>query len=195
MAFFIERGDSMATCGPNESGNMETLHLSPIGVVRSDLKTPMPAPDQSNQSLNERMATIRAYRQRVATVVCDLVIDPQWEDLLDGIEAFSHILVLYWPHLVDPARRRVRKIHPMGRSDLPLQGILATCSPARPNPVLVSAVPLVARQANVLTVKRLEAVDGSPIIDVKPYSRGYMQVDDLKQPPWLERIQRELENQ
>ena len=185
----------MVPCGPSESGNMEPLHLSPIGVVRSDLKTPMPAPDPSNPSLRERMATIRAYRQRVANVVCDLVIDPQWEELLDGIAEFSHILVLYWPHLVDPARRRVRKIHPMGRSDLPLQGILATCSPTRPNPVLVSAVPLVARQANVLTVKRLEAVDGSPIIDVKPYSKGYMEVDDLKQPPWLERIQRELENQ
>jgi tRNA (Thr-GGU) A37 N-methylase len=76
---------------------------------------------------------------------------------------------------------------------MPRQGIFATCSPARPNPVLVSAVPLVARNGNVLTVKGLEAVDGSPIIDVKPYSKSYLKVDGLKMPAWMEQLYREME--
>jgi tRNA-Thr(GGU) m(6)t(6)A37 methyltransferase TsaA len=95
------------------------------------------------------------------------------------LKGFSHILVLYCPHLIDPERRKLRKVHPMGSKDLPRQGIFATCSPARPNPVLVSAVPLVARIKNVLQVRGFEAVDGSPIIDVKPHSKSYLQMENL----------------
>ena len=167
--------------------------LQPVGVVRSAIKTPMLSAGESDLSLNARMEKINAYHRQVEDCICELVIDPRWEELLDGIEGFSHVLVLYWPHLIDPVRRNLRKVHPMGRKDLPMQGIFATCSPARPNPVLVSAVPLVARTANVLTVKGLEAVDGSPIIDVKPYSKSYLTVEKLKMPEWMEQIHRELE--
>ena len=96
-------------------------------------------------------------------------------------------------HLIDPAKRSLRKVHPMGRKDLPAQGIFATCSPIRPNPVLVSAVALMARKNNVLEVKGLEAVDGSPIIDLKPYSKSYLKVENLVVPPWMEQLYKELE--
>ncbi len=172
---------------------MPAMTLAPVGVVRSPIKTPMLTAGEADLSLNERMDKIKAYHRRVDETVCELVVDPTWEELLDGIEAFSHILVLYWPHLIEPERRALRKIHPMGRKDLPLQGIFATCSPARPNPVLVSAVPLVAREKNVLKVRGFEAVDGSPIIDIKPYSRSYLQVENLSVPAWMEQIHRELE--
>lgn len=170
------------------------MQLSAIGVVRSDIKTPMLSADEADLSLAERMENLKAYHRQIKSASCELVIDPQWEELLDGIDGFSHILVLYWPHLLDPARRNLRKVHPMGRKDLPQQGIFATCSPARPNPVLVSAVSLVARRGNVLEVKGFEAVDGSPIIDVKPYSKSYLEVKDLKMPPWMEQIHREFES-
>jgi tRNA (adenine37-N6)-methyltransferase len=167
--------------------------LRPLGVVRSEIKTPMLSAGEFGLSLELRMEKIKAHHRQVEECICELVIDPKWEELLEGIEGFSHVLVLYWPHLIDPVRRKLRKVHPMGRKDLPMQGIFATCSPARPNPVLVSAVPLVARTGNVLTVKGLEAVDGSPIIDVKPYSKSYLTVDELKMPDWMEKIYRELE--
>jgi len=169
------------------------MTLQPMGVVRSEIKKPMLAAGESGLSLEMRMEKVKAHHREVEECICKLVIDPEWEELLDGIEGFSHVLVLYWPHLIDPARRKLRKVHPMGRKDLPMQGIFATCSPARPNPVLVSAVSLVARNGNVLTVKGLEAVDGSPIIDVKPYSKSYLMVDKLKMPDWMEQIHRELE--
>ena len=177
----------------NQQSQPESMTLNAIGVVRSAIETPMLSADEADLSLADRMDNIKAYHRRVENTVCQLVIDPQWAELLDGIEDFSHVLVLYWPHLIDPARRGLRKVHPMGRKDLPLKGIFATCSPARPNPVLVSAVPLVARTANVLTVKGLEAVDGSPIIDVKPYSKSYLTVEKLKMPAWMEQLHRELE--
>jgi len=177
----------------NDTNKILTMQLTPVGEVRSDIKTPMMSADEADLTLTERMENIKAYHRRVEASICELVIDPKWEELLDGIDAFSHILVLYWPHLLDSSRRKLRKVHPMGRKDMPLQGIFATCSPARPNPVLVSAVPLVARKGNVLEVRGLEAVDGSPIIDVKPYSKNYLQVEGLKMPSWMEQLHRELE--
>lgn len=169
------------------------MTLKPVGVVRSEIKAPMLSADEDDLSLTDRMENIKAYHRQVEKGICELIIDPEWEELLDGIEGFSHVLVLYWPHLLDPSRRNLRKVHPMGRKDMPLQGIFATCSPARPNPVLVSAVPLVARNGNVITVKGLEAVDGSPIVDVKPYSKSYLKVDGLKMPAWMEQLYREME--
>jgi tRNA-Thr(GGU) m(6)t(6)A37 methyltransferase TsaA len=176
----------------DQPNNALTMSLSPIGVVRSPIKKPMLTAGESDLSLAERMDKIKAYHQGVNATECELVVAPKWEELLDGIEGFSHVLVLYWPHLIEPARRKLRKVHPMGRKDLPLQGIFATCSPARPNPVLVSAVPLVAREKNVLKVRGFEAVDGSPIIDIKPYSKSYLQATNLTMPAWMEQIHREL---
>jgi len=169
------------------------MNLHPVGVVRSPIKTPMLSADETDLTLEDRMENIKAYHRKVQETICELVIAPKWADLLDGIEGFSHVLVLYWPHLIDPDRRNLRKVHPMGRKDLPLQGIFATCSPARPNPVLVSAAPLLERDRNVLKVKGFEAVDGSPIIDIKPYSKSYLQVDGLTVPDWMAQIHRELE--
>jgi tRNA-Thr(GGU) m(6)t(6)A37 methyltransferase TsaA len=113
---------------------------------------------------------------------------------LKGIEGFSHILVLYWPHLVPPERRKLEEVHPMGRKDMPLQGIFATCSPARPNPILVSAVELIERNRDSLTVKGLEAVDQSPVIDIKPYNVNYMKKENLRAPQWMQQLNAELDS-
>jgi tRNA (Thr-GGU) A37 N-methylase len=70
-------------------------------------------------------------------------------------------------------------------------GVFATCSPARPNPILVTAVKVLGVHANVLTVQGLEAVDRSPVLDIKPYNRNYMEMEDLKVADWMERIEQE----
>jgi tRNA-Thr(GGU) m(6)t(6)A37 methyltransferase TsaA len=176
-----------------DRGNWPQMQLKPVGVVRSEIKTPMLEAGEADIELKERMEKVREYHQKVKDNVCDLAIFPEWEELLEGIEGFSHILVLYWPHLIEPERRNLKKVHPMGRKDLPRQGIFATCSPARPNPVLVSAVPLLGRFGNVLRVKGLEAVDGSPIVDIKPYVRPYYGADHPTVPAWMERLHKELE--
>jgi tRNA-Thr(GGU) m(6)t(6)A37 methyltransferase TsaA len=168
------------------------MRLTPVGVVRSEIKTPMLEACASDIELKKKREEIRAHHEKVTTSVSQLEIFPQWEELLDGIEGFSHILVLYWPHLMDPERRSLRKVHPMGRKDLPTQGIFATCSPARPNPVLVSAVPLLERKGRILMVRGLDAVDGSPIVDIKPYAGSYLGTENATVPEWMERIHRDL---
>ena len=166
--------------------------ITPVGRVNSAIKTPMLVAGDEGLELTERMEKIRAYHKKVKQNVCRLEIFDPWVALLDGIEGFSHVLVIYWPHLMDPVRRNLKKVHPMGRKDLPKQGIFATRSPARPNPVLVSAVALTGREKNTLFVKGLEAVDGSPIIDVKPYVESYDGPVNAKVPQWMARIREEM---
>jgi tRNA-Thr(GGU) m(6)t(6)A37 methyltransferase TsaA len=173
--------------------NWPQMQLRAVGVVRSEIKTPILHAVESGIELREQMNKIRDYHQKIRNALCELAIFPEWAELLDGIEGFSHILVLYWAHLVAPERRTLRRVHPMGRKDLPIQGIFATCSPARPNPVLVSTVELLERKGSVLKVKGLEAVDGSPIIDIKPYVQSSHGAENSIVPAWIAQIHRELE--
>ncbi len=175
-----------------DPGNWPPMELRPVGLVRSQIKTPMLHAGEAGIELKERLEKARENHQKVIDSICELVIFPEWEELLEGIEGFSHILVLYWPHLIDPERRNLKKVHPMGRKDLPIQGIFATCSPARPNPVLVSVVPLLGRSGNILKVKGLDAVDGSPILDIKPYVQPHCGVNQPTVPEWMEQIHKEL---
>ncbi len=174
----------------NQNNPMQ-MQLIPVGEVRSEIKIPILLADESDLELQQRMKKVREYHEKVKHVISEVVIYPQWEELLDGIEGFSHVLVLYWPHLIDPERRNLRKVHPMGRKDLPIQGIFATCSPARPNPVLVSAVRLLERNANTLRVEGLDAADGSPIVDIKPYIQPH-DTENPTVPEWMIQIHKDL---
>jgi len=175
-----------------ETEKWPQMQLKPVGVVRSEIKSPMLHAGEDCIELKDRLEKARGNHQKVMNAVCELILFPQWEELLEGIEGFSHILFLYWPHLIDPARRNLKTVHPMGRKDLPRQGIFATCSPARPNPVLVSIVPLLGRSGNILKVKGLDAVDGSPILDIKPYVQPHCGVERASVPAWMEQIHKDL---
>ncbi|MDX9786163.1 MAG: tRNA (N6-threonylcarbamoyladenosine(37)-N6)-methyltransferase TrmO [Desulfobacterales bacterium] len=168
------------------------MTLSPVGFVRSRIKIPMPSAAEEDLDPEARKISIRAFRKEVKTTVSEIVIDSGLNGILDGIEGFSHILVLFWPHLLTPEKRMVRQVHPMGRKDIPKQGVFATRSPARPNPVLISVVSLIEREGNVLRVKGLDAVDGSPVIDIKPYVGSYHDAENPTVPGWMQRLQEDL---
>ena len=96
-----------------------------------------------------------------------VVLAEEFAEGLDGIEGFSHVYVIFWLHKVKNLERRVLKVHPRGRRDLPSVGVFATRSPMRPNPIGLTRVRLVKKEDNTLFVKGLDALDGSPIIDIK----------------------------
>ena len=175
--------------------NWPQMQLSPVGEVKSELKSPSLKADESGLTLEKRMDRLKKEQKKIKSLICEIHMFKEYEALLEGVEGFSHILVLYWPHLIDPARRALEKVHPMGRKDIPMQGIYATCSPIRPNPILVSAVKLLKRENTILQVQGLEAVDGSPIVDIKPYNTNYYGVFDATVPEWMEQIQKELKLQ
>lgn len=166
--------------------NTLEMTVRPVGVVQNEVKKPVLAAEADDLKWRPG-GRQQGYKKRIS----ELVIDKNHASCLDGVEDFSHLLVLYWAHLVRPAGRRFTKVHPMGRNDLPLTGIFATCSPARPNPICVTAVRLLERTGNILKVEGLDAVDGSPIVDIKPYNPGFCAVKDVKVATWMEKIHHE----
>lgn len=150
--------------------DLPAITLTPIGVVRSKVKTTqVPGFDW-------------------AKVTARIVIRPELEDALLGLDTYSHIKVLFWPHLVpEDVRGSKHRLHPRDDSANPLQGILATRSQIRFNPVLVTSVQLLGMKGNEIRVRGLDAVDGSPVLDVKPYIPSFDSVPDASLPDWVQR--------
>jgi tRNA-Thr(GGU) m(6)t(6)A37 methyltransferase TsaA len=171
---------------------MEKISLTPVGIVSSPIKEVFLKAGQSDLELDERKMHIKKNRKIVKETVSEIIVFDEWGGLLDGIDEFSHVMILYWPHLLENKRRSLKKVHPMGRKDLPLTGIFATRSPARPNPVLVSVVRVLERDKNVLRVMGFEAVDGSPVLDIKPHIEAYDTREEPRVSPWMAQIQREF---
>jgi len=99
--------------------------------------------------------------------VMRIEIHAEYVEALEGIEKLSYIDVLYWMHKLTEKDRRKLKVHPRGDLSKPLTGVFATRSPMRPNPIGLTRVRLLRRERNVLFVEGLDALDGSPIIDIK----------------------------
>jgi tRNA-Thr(GGU) m(6)t(6)A37 methyltransferase TsaA len=94
--------------------------------------------------------------------------------------------VLFWPHLVpEDVRGSKPRLHPRDDPSNPLQGVLATRAQIRFNPILSSVVRLLAVKGNVLRVRGLDALDGTPVLDVKPYIPHFDSVADARVPEWV----------
>ena len=117
-------------------------------------------------------------------VESEIVINESLTEELEGLEENSHIFVIYRLHLAKDESKMSSKVHPRGDKSLPLVGRLATRSPYRHNSLGLKLVRLEGRQGNVLKVRGLDALDGTPIIDIKPYIPGYDSVDDATVPSW-----------
>ena len=141
------------------------MSLKAIGMVRNEIKQPV--------------------RHGWGEIVSKIVVNSNLTEALDGLDECSHIIVLYWMHQLPEGRPLPLKVHPMGKPELPLVGRFATRSPSRPNPVGQSTVRLLERQGNILKVKGLDAIDGTPVIDIKPYIPKYDSATDAKAPPWM----------
>lgn len=170
---------------------MSPITLTPIGEVQNDIHKPADR-GEAKRNPDLKRKEQKAFHERVKETVSRLVIDAPYEPLLEGIEAFSHIVVLYWPHLLPEKERQIQKVHPMGWSDLPEQGVFATRTPTRPNPVLISTVRLIGRENNILHVKGLEALNGSPLIDIKPYIALDETDGEPLFPEWIKKLHDEM---
>jgi tRNA-Thr(GGU) m(6)t(6)A37 methyltransferase TsaA len=129
----------------NESG----YTIQPIGVVRSRLTRLEAAPRQGDEGAPEAWLELSAP------------LAPG----LSGIRAGDELLVLTWLH---EARREVLQVHPRGNLEAPLTGVFATRSPDRPNPIGLHRVSVLEVSEQKLRVAPLEAIDGTPIVDLKP---------------------------
>jgi tRNA-Thr(GGU) m(6)t(6)A37 methyltransferase TsaA len=159
--------------------------IKTIGIVKSDYREA--SLTLQNQDLKLDMDILSKTKTNKG-LVSEIIIDKEYEDCLDGIEDFSHIMVIYWAHRIDDKKRYAPKVHPAGKKEYPVVGVFATRSPARPNPICVTIVKLLERKANVLKVMSLDAIDGTPVIDIKFHHPSYDCAKDVKWPDWMKNI-------
>lgn len=162
----------------------EDIRLTPVGRISSPFK----APSLKGSKDGIKVSDERQPSRREHDEDSEIIIKDEYAELLDGIADFSHAVVIYWPHLLPVEGRKARKVYPAGITDMPLTGVFATCSPARPNPLLTTVVEVLEHSGNVLKVHGLEAVDGSPVLDIKPYNRHYMLRPEAKAAEWMEQL-------
>lgn len=113
---------------------------------------------------------------------------PEFCEGLRGIDAFSHLIILYWAHQRDtPSDRNTLLVFPRRHSVNVETGVFACRSPSRPNPIGLCVVELVNIEGCVLSVKGLDAFPETPIIDVKPYLPRADAIPDAKTPQWTRR--------
>ena len=128
---------------------MNEYPLRPIGFVESPLTELQAAPRQGDEGSPD----------------CWLIFNPDVRPALDGLHPGDDIVVITWLHLAD---RTVLQVHPRGDASRPIRGVFATRSQHRPNPLGVQVVTILGVDNLRMRVQGLEAVDGTPIVDIKP---------------------------
>lgn len=108
--------------------------------------------------------------KEIRNSVSTLVIDPEYAGGLDGLDRYKHILAVF--HM-DRAPGYVEKGHPMGDTSIPKRGVFATRSPARPNPIGITVIEVLSAEGRVIRVTGLDALNGTPVIDIKPYEEHF----------------------
>jgi tRNA-Thr(GGU) m(6)t(6)A37 methyltransferase TsaA len=129
------------------------IELRPIGTVESPLTDPATAPKQGDEGAPEAW----------------IVLDEAAHGALDGVAAGDELIVLTW---LDRADRSVLRVHPRSDPARPLTGVFATRSPDRPNPIGLHRVEVAELDGPRLRVRNLEALDGTPVLDLKPVLSG-----------------------
>jgi tRNA-Thr(GGU) m(6)t(6)A37 methyltransferase TsaA len=146
------------------------FELRAIGTVRSS----------ANAKVDENWGAVESW----------LVLEPELRAGLRGLEQFSHVLVVTLLHgaRFEPARHLVRR--PRGQADMPELGIFAQRAKDRPNPIGITVVSLLEVTAEGLRVRGLDAIDGTPILDLKPYFPQFDSAPGARVPEWVERLMR-----
>ena len=129
---------------------LDGFQAIPIGYVRSHITDRKHAPRQG----------------RDLSTQARIEILPRYSRALDGVGQYAQLMVICWLHL---AERDILAVHPRGDIGAPLTGVFGTRSPVRPNPLAVYTVDLLSIEGNTLKVSGIDAVDGTPVLDIKPH--------------------------
>lgn len=145
---------------------MEEITIKPIGFVKNNVKKPR----------------LGGFDNEVS----EIVVDKKLADALDGIEDYSHVIIVYW---MDKVKEKVIKHRPQGNPNVPIVGIFSCRCPPRPNPIGITTVELLGRKGNTIKVKGLDILDGTPVIDIKPYWTKYDRVENARIPAWVDELE------
>ena len=124
------------------------MRLKPIGIINSPYKNKEDAPRQGRQS----------------DKISEIIVFDEYLEGLDGLEDHNHFFIIYG---LDRAAKYELKVIPAGGKEK--RGLFSTRAPVRPNPIALCLVELIELKKNILKVKWLDALDGSPLLDIKPF--------------------------
>ena len=145
---------------------MNTIQYRPIGIIHTPYKTPQGTPIQPSASKG---------------VIADVEVFEKYAKGLTDLEGFSHIYLIYHFHL---ARKFSLKVKPF--LDDESHGLFATRAPSRPNAIGLSIVELIGTEKNILRVKNIDVLDGTPLLDIKPYVPGF-DIRKVHRIGWMEK--------
>jgi tRNA (adenine37-N6)-methyltransferase len=110
----------------------------------------------------------------------------EYRDALLGLDDFSHITVCYWFHENDtPEKRQTMQVHPRKDKQNPLRGVFATHSPLRPNLIALTICKILSIKDTTIFIEKIDALDGSPVIDIKCFIPSRELTSDIKVPDWV----------
>lgn len=146
---------------------MQEIIMSPIGYVRNAVQ------NRKDVSWGEDVSTI--------------VLNEEYNSGLKGLEDFTHVIILYYLDKAAYQKEKHLQRRPQNREDMPLVGIFSQRGKDRPNQIGMTSVRIVSVDSAALTVKGLDAIDGTPVLDIKPYYPVYDK-KDAKVPEWVDRL-------
>ena len=148
----------------------DRIEITPIGFVR-------------------RASTGENVRDR--NLISEIVFNSSLTEALEGIDEWSHVYIITWLHRVEKSKEQFL-LFPGAEPDKPPVGVLATRAPIHPNPIGLTLVELIKREGNVIHVQGLDAYEGTPVLDIKPYpdwdAGCLIVVSDFRVPEWLSTI-------
>jgi tRNA-Thr(GGU) m(6)t(6)A37 methyltransferase TsaA len=148
---------------------MNEIHVSPVAVVRNARK--------------------KAEDDDWGGLVSKIILDPSLpEESLDGLEHFSHAEVIFQFHLLDEKEIVPGARHPRGNPEWPKTGIFAQRARVRPNRLGLTIVRILRREGRSLFVEGLDAVDGTPVLDIKPVMEEFLPNGPIRQPEWTHEL-------
>ncbi len=119
-----------------------------------------------------------------------IVLDKKYERGLLGLQEWSHVQIIWWFDKNDtPQKRSILQVHPRGDQKNPLTGVFACRAPVRPNLIALSLCKVVSVKGNVVEVEKIDAFEGTPVVDLKPYTPGNDSASEVKVPNWARPIE------
>ncbi|NPE07659.1 MAG: tRNA (N6-threonylcarbamoyladenosine(37)-N6)-methyltransferase TrmO [Asgard group archaeon] len=147
------------------------MNIKPIGFVRNEVLSP------HNYEWGEEIS--------------EIFVNEEYAKGLIGLEEFTHAIIVFYMHKASYIEERHLVRHPQEREELPKIGIFAQRARHRPNPIGITAVQIVSVKENILTVKGLDAINETPILDIKPYFPDFDMREDAQTPEWVQEVMRD----
>ena len=145
----------------------------------------------------EAIATVKNSRKEIKDddwedIVSEIILDLSLsEECFRGIEAFSHLEIVYYFHKVNKTKINYDSRYPRNDKNLEKVGIFAQRGKNRPNQIGLTIVKFVKKEGRTLFVRGLDAIDGSPVLDIKPVIKEFLPMESIKQPAWVSKLMQE----